>query len=108
MKVNLEYFDDLWVCLDLDNSGEVDYREFFDNMMKSQHETLRDPKQELAGYLTEEELLNVTEDLVASPWQQKEKEPLQRGNIHLNINVQEDDRFRGDGAGFRPEGYFRG
>lgn len=47
LKVNIDYFDDLWVCLDQDNSGYVTYEEFFDNMMQTQHETLRDPREEL-------------------------------------------------------------
>jgi len=54
MKVDLDYFDDLWVCLDVDNSGAVDFNEFFENMMKNQHETLRDPRVELGPDVDEE------------------------------------------------------
>lgn len=53
---------------------QVDYREFFDNMMKSQHETLREPKKELAEYLSAVELEEITKEVVPIT---KRPQPLQ-------------------------------
>ncbi len=68
LNVDIKYFEYVWLTLDMDNSGSVDYAEFVQNMTDSMDEILKDPHESLAPYLPREIIESSFDLLTANPF----------------------------------------
>ncbi len=71
LKVDIKYFEYVWLTLDMDNSGSVDYAEFVQNMTATMDEVLKDPHEALAPYLPQEIIESSVDLLTANPFKQE-------------------------------------
>lgn len=71
MKVDIKYFEYVWITLDMDNSGLVDYTEFVQNMTAQRDENLKDPHEALAPYLPREIIESSIDLLTVNPFKQQ-------------------------------------
>ena len=70
LKIDIKYFEYVWLTLDMDNSGSVDYAEFVQNMTSNRDEVLKDPRVALAPFLPEDVIEKSADLVCANPFRQ--------------------------------------
>ena len=70
LNIDVKYFEYVWLTLDMDNSGNVDYWEFVDNMSDNKDEVLLDPRVVLKPFLPADVIEQSADLVCANPWDQ--------------------------------------
>ena len=76
MKINMRFFDYLWITLDVDNNGFIEYWEFVKNWNSSKGVRLKDPYVALNPVLGTDDISKTAELLWANPWTASSSENL--------------------------------
>ena len=65
LKIDIKYFEYVWLTLDVDNSGSVEYAEFVQSMTSNRNDVLKDPRVALAPFLSPD-VIEASADLVCA------------------------------------------
>jgi hypothetical protein len=68
LKIDVKFFEYIWLTLDIDNSGEVDFSEFVENMTTKDENTMKDPYVELEAFVPRQLIEETSALLCANPW----------------------------------------
>ena len=68
LNIDIKYFEYVWLTLDMDNSGTVEYWEFVSNFTDNMNERLIEPNEALKPVLPDDVIRRTSDLLMANPW----------------------------------------
>jgi Leucine-rich repeat (LRR) protein len=69
LNIDVKYFEYVWLTLDMNNNGVVEWFEFLHNFAANMDETVKDPYIDLKPFLPDEVIQQTAQLLCANPWQ---------------------------------------